>query len=148
MDSCTIEVGLLRKKPCGHPAVAHCLNCEQPLCHDHAEPQLSDSGQRTGKFMCQPCSAAAKEHAKSMAAVARTQQARKAAALDKATRDQMTAATVPQPKKPAAPAPAAPAAAAPAAEQAKDEADALEFTPKDGKFGYTPKKNEPGYKPD
>ncbi len=125
MDTCTIETGLLRKKPCGHAAVAKCLNCEQPLCLEHAVAQLTDAGQKTGKFMCKDCVAAAKDYAKSMAGVARSQEAKKLAALDKAAREQ--AAAPPAPKKPAAGAPHAPAPAAPA-EQPK-ESGALEFTP-------------------
>ena len=143
MTTCTIETGLLRKKPCGHAAVAKCLNCDQPLCVEHAVAQLTDGGQRTGKFMCQECVVAAKDHAKSMAAVARSQEAKKAAALDKAARE--VAAAPPAPKKPAA-APQAPAQSA-AAEPPK-EPEALEFTPKDGKLSYTKKKDEPDYKPD
>jgi hypothetical protein len=98
--------------------------------------------------MCQECVAAAKEHAKSMASVARSQEAKKLAALDKALREQLAAP--PPPKKPAAGTPAgtphAPAQPAPA-EQPK-EPDVLEFTPKDGKLGYTRKEDEPGHKPD
>lgn len=145
MNTCTIETGLLRKKPCGHAAVAKCLNCDQPLCVEHAVAQLTEGGQRSGKFMCQQCVVAAKDHAKSMAAVARTQEARKMAAIDKTLREQ--AAAPPPPKKPAASAPAAPAQPAPA-EPPKEEPSALEFTPKDGKLTYEKKKDEPGYKPD
>jgi hypothetical protein len=142
MKTCTIEVGLLRKHPCGHAAVAACLNCDQPLCVEHSVAQLTDGGQRTGKFMCKECVAAAKEHAKSMTAVARSHEAKKLAALDKATREQLTAP--PAPKKPPASTPHAPAQpAAAAAEQPKEPA-ALEFTPKDGKLSYTTKKNGPG----
>ena len=32
METCTVETGLLRKKPCGQPAVVKCANCERPLC--------------------------------------------------------------------------------------------------------------------
>ena len=145
MDTCTIEVGLLRKHPCGHAAVARCLNCDQPLCVEHSVAQLTEAGHRTGKFMCHECDAAAKEHAKTMAAVARAQEAKKLAALDKAAREQAAAPAAP--KKPAASPPPAPAQPA-AAEQPK-EPDALEFTPKDGKLSYTTrKKDEPGHKPD
>ena len=35
METCTVETGLLKKKPCGHNAVTHCANCEQPLCKQH-----------------------------------------------------------------------------------------------------------------
>jgi len=144
MKTCMIEVGLLRKKPCGHPAVAMCLNCDQPLCVEHSVAQLSDTGHKTGKFMCHECDVAAKEHAKTMAAVVRAQEAKKLAALDKAARE--VAAAPAAPKKPAASIPHVPVQPAPA-EQPK-EPEALEFTPKDGKLSYTTKKEDPGYKPD
>ncbi|MEO8144996.1 MAG: hypothetical protein ABI654_12365, partial [Betaproteobacteria bacterium] len=89
MNTCTIETGLLRKHPCGHAAVSKCQNCEQPLCVEHAVAQLTEGGQRTGKFMCKECVAAVKDYARSMAGVARTQEVRKVAALDKAARDQL-----------------------------------------------------------
>lgn len=53
METCTVETGLLKKKPCAHPAVAHCANCEQPLCKDHAVAQA-----QKGTFMCKECHAA------------------------------------------------------------------------------------------
>jgi len=145
MQPCSIEVGLLRKKPCGKAGVAHCLNCDQPLCVEHSVAQLSDMGQRTGKFMCHECTAAAKEHAKSMAAVARAQEAKKLAALDKQAREVAAAPATP-PKKPAAPPPPAPPQ--PAAAEAPKAPEVFEFTPKDGNLGYTRKKDAPGYKPD
>ena len=135
MDACTIETGLLRKKPCGHAGVARCLNCDQPLCVEHALPQLSEAGQKTGKFMCKECAAAAKDYAKSMAEVARSQHAKKLADIDKTLREQ--AAAPPPAKKPAAAAPHAPAQPEPA-ERPKDSG-VLEFTPKDGKTGYVKK---------
>lgn len=144
MDTCTIETGLLRKHPCGHTAVARCLNCDQPLCVAHSVAQLTEGGKRTGKFMCHECDTAAKEHAKTMAAVARSHEAKKLAALDKAAREQAAAPAAP--KKPAVSAPQAPAQPAPA--EPPKEPEALEFTPKDGKLSYTTKKQEPGFKPD
>ena len=69
MDLCIVETGLLRKKPCGKPAVTHCLNCEAALCVDHAVPETSAAGKRTGKFLCQECKAALKDHEKRLAAV-------------------------------------------------------------------------------
>jgi len=134
MDTCTIETGLFRKKPCGHNAVARCLNCDQPLCIDHAVAQLSEAGKKTGKFLCKECADAAKEQAKSLAAVARAQEAKKLAGVEKEMRAQATAAAAP--KKPAAGAPAAAAGAAPA-EAPKEDLGALEFTPKGGKPGET-----------
>jgi len=132
MNTCTIPTGLFSKKPCGHAAVATCLNCEQHLCTDHAVAQLSEAGQRTGKFMCKECTVAAKEHAKSMVGVARSQEAKKLAVLEKTARAQAAAPPAP-PKKPAA-APQAPAQGAPA-EPPKKEPDVLEFTPSDKKPG-------------
>jgi hypothetical protein len=70
MEACTVEVGLLRKHACGQSSVAHCANCEQALCSKHAIAQLSPSGARTGKFLCEPCNAAAKAYAKAEAAAA------------------------------------------------------------------------------
>jgi|RhiMetdeSRZDD1v2_1073273.scaffolds.fasta_scaffold405223_2 hypothetical protein len=52
METCTEEVGLLKKKPCGKPMVAHCVTCEQPLCAAHAVAQVTPAGKKTGKFMC------------------------------------------------------------------------------------------------
>ena len=121
MTTCTVETGFLRKKPCGHVASAKCLNCDQPLCVDHAVPQLSEAGHRTGKFLCKECTAAAKEQAKNLAAAQRAMEARKHAS---GTQTRPPAASASHaPKAAAAPAPAAPA----------KEHDALEFTPKDGK---------------
>ena len=61
MDTCAVETGLLRKKPCGGPAVAHCLNCERALCTQHAVAQKNEGGHHTGKFLCKECQAAWKE---------------------------------------------------------------------------------------
>lgn len=121
MTTCTVETGFLRKKPCGHVASAKCLNCDQPLCVEHAIAQLSEAGHRTGKFMCKECSVAAKEQAKALAAVERKQAA--SGATHKAPAHAHAA-----PKPAAAPAPT------PTAKPA-ESLDALEFTPKDGKKG-------------
>lgn len=143
---CSVETGLLRKKPCGHAAVAECDNCSQPLCSEHAVPQLTESGKRSGKFLCKECNLAMKEHDKSIAAAARAAEEKKKA---EAARAAMSGNLPPPKKPPVAPAgaPAAPAAAAPAArpaaaEAAKDDSGALEFTPKDGKLTYERKKDE------
>ncbi len=64
MDTCTVETGLLKKKPCGHAAVTHCLNCEQALCAQHAVPELTEAGKKTGKFVCKECKGALREIAK------------------------------------------------------------------------------------
>jgi hypothetical protein len=55
MDTCAVEVGLLKKHPCGQNSVAKCANCEMPLCTKHAVPLLDASKRRTGKFMCAEC---------------------------------------------------------------------------------------------
>ena len=148
MDPCTVETGLLRKKPCGHPGVTKCGNCERPLCSQHAVAQLNSMEKKTGVYLCAECNSAQREHEKSLAAVARSQEEKKRAAVAKAA---MAAASAPPPvKKPAVPAPAAPAKEAPAGE--KQESGAIEFTPGDGskasgKVEYTPrKKDDPGYK--
>ena len=59
METCTVETGLLKKKPCGHNAVTHCANCEQPLCKQHVVAQKS-----AGKFMCKECDAARRDFEK------------------------------------------------------------------------------------
>jgi len=140
MNTCMIETGIFRKKPCGHVAIAKCLNCDQPLCVEHAIAQLSETGHRTGTFMCKECVAAGREQAKSLAAVARSQEARKLAAMDKAVREQ--AAVPAAAKKPAPGTAHAPPQAAPP--EKPREPDALEFTPKDGSLEYTKKDDKPG----
>jgi hypothetical protein len=107
MDTCTVETGLLRKRPCGHPAVTRCANCEQPLCAQHAVAQHTETSAKSGKFLCPECEAARREHAKSMAAVAKS------------------AVSPPPPpaKKPVAPAREAPA---------KDADGGIDFTPGSG----------------
>jgi hypothetical protein len=103
MDPCTVETGLLRKKPCGRTAVAKCASCERPLCSQHAVAQLTAAGRKSGTFLCQECDAARRDHEKSMAAVARSEKDRKMAAIAKAA-----VAPPPPAKKPAAPASAPP----------------------------------------
>jgi len=122
METCTVETGLLKKKPCGHASVTHCANCEQPLCKQHAVTQPREPG-KPAKFMCKECDAARKAFEKNVPQ------------------------SVPEPKKPAEEAakpaaPGAPAATAatgapakqaPKAEPAEakvvDDGGALEFTP-------------------
>ena len=116
MDPCTVETGLLKKKPCGQASVTRCENCEQPLCSKHAVAQLKPNGLKSGKFKCKECHVAHREH-------------------EKIAPSEPSAA--PAAKKPA---PGAAAAAAPAAKAAPKEAPkeapkpvddggALEFTP-------------------
>ncbi|MFN2646836.1 MAG: hypothetical protein ABR570_17750 [Burkholderiales bacterium] len=64
MELCTVEAGLLRKKPCGHAAVAKCENCERGLCSEHALAQVSKSGNHTGKFLCKECDEARRDYEK------------------------------------------------------------------------------------
>jgi len=130
MDTCAVEVGLLKKKPCGHAAVAKCQNCEMALCTSHAVPVLSATKQKTGKMLCAECFKANKASDKAAAA----------AAYGRPPPELKKGVVKPAGAPGAAPAPAAaapkaaPAAAKPAAQPApapaKDDADApLEFTP-------------------
>src|SRR3954470_8787375 len=66
MEHCTVETGLLRKKPCGQAAVVKCANCERPLCSQHALPQLNEAGHKTGAFLCKECDVAARDYEKRM----------------------------------------------------------------------------------
>jgi hypothetical protein len=122
METCTIETGLLRKKPCGQAAVTHCATCEQPLCAQHALPQLS-AGKKTGKFLCKECESADKDYAKNQAAIAKHEK-------EKRDMEAMKAMMNPTPKKPAA-APAKPpeGKAAPAAGAVDHSADPIEYKP-------------------
>jgi hypothetical protein len=130
METCTVEVGLLRKKPCGNPGLTHCANCEMPLCKDHAVAQVNSMNNKTGKFMCKECNAAHKEFEKSAAAAAPPKKEGAAPAAPAAKPAQPAAkpapATAAAAAKTAAPKPAAPAAAP--AKKPDDDAP-LEFTP-------------------
>jgi hypothetical protein len=117
METCTAEVGLLKKKPCAHPAVTHCANCERALCKDHALPELSATGHKTGKFMCKECQVAAKEHDKAVAAAA--------------AKDPMKKPAAPAPAAAAKPAAAKPAAPPAAAQKPEDSLGSIDFTPGD-----------------
>jgi RNase P subunit RPR2 len=126
MEHCTVETGLLRKKPCGNAAVATCANCERPLCSHHALAQLSDAGKKTGAFLCKECDDARRAYDKraqsaAAAALARGPVARPKAASKPEPREQREhsgeiaftsdakapppkpAAAAPQPKKPEPP---------------------------------------------
>lgn len=109
MDLCIVESGLFRKKPCARPAVTHCLNCEGGLCAEHAVPEMSAAGKRTGKFVCQECKVALSENEKRLAGVEHKAPAAKPAA----------------PEAPAAP--AAPAAPEAAPAEKKDGSGGLDF---------------------
>jgi hypothetical protein len=118
METCTIETGLLRKKPCGAPGVARCATCEQPLCSQHAIAQVTSMGKRTGKFTCKECEAAAKEQQKGLAEAAKRAEAKKKEEIHKAAMAPMQ-----EKKKPAAPAPAE------APKDKPDDSGPIEFTP-------------------
>ena len=118
MATCTVEVGLLSKKPCGQPSVTHCLNCEMTLCSKHAVPEMAGT-RKTGKFLCKECHAAHKVHDKI------TPVAAPAPAPAPAVPKPAAKAPAPTPAKPAAV-----AKEAPKEEKKKPDDDApLEFTP-------------------
>ncbi len=118
MEICTVETGLLKKKPCGQNAVSKCGNCEQALCSKHAVGLMS-GGKKT--FLCPECAKAWKEQAKAMGELPSTP----AAALPPA------AAKPAEHAKPAAarPAPAKPAAAEKKSEPPPEHSGPLEFAP-------------------
>ncbi len=106
METCTVETGLLKKKPCGSNAVTHCANCEQPLCKQHVVAQKP-----AGKFMCKECDAARRDFEKNTPPA-----------------PVKTAAKTAPPQETAKAAPAAAKAEA-KAEAKVDDGGALEFTP-------------------
>jgi hypothetical protein len=142
MDTCAVEVGLLKKHPCGQNAVAKCANCEMALCTKHAVAQLNTMKQRTGKFMCAECDRANKTVDTSTATKPGVAKPGAAPAAAK------PAAPAPRPAapaaKPAAPAPkpAAPAqaAAAPAAKPAAKPAEEKFKLEDTGPIEFTPTK--------
>jgi hypothetical protein len=118
METCTVETGLLKKKPCGEASVTHCANCEQPLCAKHSVPQLTGTGKKSGKFMCKECAVAQREHDKAVGAAPQSEKPKAPAA---------------PPKAPAAP--GGPAPQAPQAPQAKNPAPAAKEPPPEEKSG-------------
>ena len=135
MDTCTIEVGLLKKKPCGQNAVTKCANCEQPLCAKHATSMMS-GGKKT--MLCAECAKAWKDMGEVPSTPAAAPAAKKPVEAPKAAH-----APAPAPKPAAAaPKPAPQPAAEPAAAKASsgsgldkkpdlsiDMTGPLEFTP-------------------
>jgi len=124
MDTCAVEVGMLKKKPCGQAAAAKCANCEMAICAKHAVRQTG------GKFMCAECSKAQRAYEKNVGDSAPV------AAAPKATAPAAKPAPAATPAPGAKPAPAAPAAAQPAAKPAPatkefklEETGPIEFTP-------------------
>lgn len=143
MDTCAVEVGLLKKKPCGQTAAARCANCEMALCGKHAVAQLNERRMKTGKFMCPECDKAQRAYNKSMGdapsapAAAAPQPAKGAPDAAKPAAAKPAAAPAARPAAPTAP--AAPAAAQPAAKPAP--AAAKEFKLEDtGPIEFTPTK--------
>jgi hypothetical protein len=124
MDTCTVETGLLRKKPCGHAAITKCANCETPLCAQHAVAQMSAAQKKTGAFMCKECDAAQKQFDKDQA---KHEKEKRDAEMMKSFANPGT------PRKPAAPT-AAPAAAA----QGKDSKPAAASEPTPDTIEYRP----------
>jgi hypothetical protein len=126
METCTVETGLLKKKPCGQASVTHCQNCEQPLCTKHAVPQLKPNGLKSGKFMCKECDAARKEFEKNVPPAPPPEAEKKPAEAPKAAPP--AAAPVQKAAAPA-PKPAAPAAKPAEKKPDMDDSGPLEFTP-------------------
>ena len=124
METCTVETGLLRKKPCGQPSITKCANCEQPLCAKHAIAQLSATGKKTGRFLCADCNAAQRQYEETAAPAPAPAAPVKAADKPQAAPPKPAAAPATPPA--AAPAPAKPAAAHPAPENSDGSID---FTP-------------------
>jgi len=118
-DTCTVETGLLKKKPCGQPAVGKCANCEQPLCAKHRVPRMS-GGRQT--LLCPECARAWKESEKAVGDLPSTPASALPPQADK---------PAPAPKPAAAPAAARAAPAAPKkpAPPPVEDSGPLEFTP-------------------
>jgi len=139
MEQCTVETGLLKKKPCGEKAVTKCANCEQPLCSKHAVPQMS-AGHKT--FLCPECAKAWKQSEKTVGTLPPTPAAAPAARKP-AEATPKPAPVKPAPVKPAAvkPAPVKPAPVKPAAPvQRKAEPPPVE---KSGPLEFTPAATKP-----
>ena len=134
--TCAVEVGLLKKKPCGAKAVSKCANCEIGLCSKHAVGQMS-GGKKV--FLCPECAKAWKAvgDVPLTPAAAPKKAETPAAAAAKPAAPVAKAATPPKPAPQAAKPAAKPAAVAakPAAkeekkeEQKPDDDAPLEFTP-------------------
>jgi hypothetical protein len=120
METCTVETGLLKKKPCGKAAVTHCVNCEQALCAQHAVPEVAETGKKTGKFLCKECHVARREYQKTMGSM-------------------QSAPPPPAAKKPDEPAKGAPPKEAPAAKETPAENKPAEKKD-DGGIDFTPSK--------
>jgi glucose/arabinose dehydrogenase len=124
MDTCAVEVGLLKKKPCGHPAASKCANCEMAICAKHAVRQPG------GKFMCGECGRANRTIDTTPAPKPAAAPAAKPAAAPAAKPAPAAPAAKPPAPAPAAKAPAvAPTQPAGKTEFKLEETGPIEFTP-------------------
>jgi hypothetical protein len=125
MDLCTVETGLLKKKPCGEKAVTKCANCERVLCVKHAVPQMS-AGHKT--FLCSECAKAWKQSEKTVGTLPSTPAAMVPPAAAKKPAEAVKPAAAPAARAPAAPA----AKAAPVQKKSQpppvEDSGPLEFT--------------------
>lgn len=128
-----VEVGLLKKHPCGEKSVAKCANCEMALCVKHAVGRMS-GGKKI--FLCQECARAWKESEKLgelPSAPAGAPGAAKAAEKPPAPAAAPKAAVPPKPAPKPAAVPQKPAPIAkkeePKEEKKPDDDAPLEFTP-------------------
>ena len=129
METCTVEIGLLKKKACGEASVTRCANCEQPLCSKHAVPELTGTGRKTGKFLCKDCSLAAREYAKTVGDAPPAKAPPAAPPSAAPPKPPAAAPALPQAKKPAPPAAKEP----PADEKSAPNYGGIDFTPGDKK---------------
>ena len=134
MDTCTIEVGLLKKKPCGQNAVTKCGNCEQPLCAKHATAMMS-GGKKT--MLCAECAKAWKDMGEVPSTPAAAPAAKKPAEGPKAAAPAHAPAPTPAAAapKPAPPAPKpapTPAAAGKKPDLSIEHSGSMDFKPAAG----------------
>jgi hypothetical protein len=122
-ETCNIETGLFKKKPCGQASVTKCATCEQPLCKQHAVAQ-----KKAGVYMCKECDDAQKQYDKDQ--VKHAKEKREAEIMKSIVNP-----AAPKPRQPgaapatAAPAKGAPAKDAPAAGATDHSADPIEYKP-------------------
>ena len=133
MDTCALEVGLLKKKPCGSAAVAKCANCEMALCAKHAVRQ------KNAKFMCDECSKAQRAYEKNVGDSAPASAAPPKAAAPAAKAGAPAAKPAAPAAKPPAPGPAAKAPAVAPTQPAGKQEFKLEET---GPIEFTPEKKK------
>jgi hypothetical protein len=133
MDTCALEVGLLKKKPCGSAAVAKCANCEMALCAKHAVRQ------KNAKFMCDECSKAQRAYEKNVGDSAPASAAPPKAAAPAAKSGAPAAKPAAPAAKPPAPGPAAKAPAVAPTQPAGKQEFKLEET---GPIEFTPEKKK------